>query len=509
MKETILFGKNNLSNMGSLKLNELFQGVSGAKIHGEEKLTPSRIVTDSRRVEPGSLFFAIPGFKNDGLDYIEEAIDRGALAVVSEVELSLGCRVPYIHVRNSREALASVAKVFYKSPDLRLKTIGITGTNGKTSVSLLCQSIINGSYKAGLIGTIHYDLGERTIPSYRTTPESVDIFRMLSDMIDSNCSHAIMEVSSHGLDQSRVKGIDFDVAVFMNLTHEHLDYHKDMDEYYDVKRKLFINPKGFPSAKLSVVNIDDLYGEKLYEELIQKRANVVSFGESENADLQVREIDLYSDRSAFTLTWKQEQIRVHSSLVGRYNVDNWMATAMVGVSQKMTLQEVEALLANFHGVPGRLQPVENDLNLSILVDYAHTPEALKYALETVRQICQGRLLVVFGCGGNRDKSKRELMTQRVAEISDFAWATSDNPRREKIDAIFSDMQKAPSWKGNIEFVEDRRHAIRLAIENCKEEDFLVIAGKGHETFQEVGTTVIPFDDVQVAREILRARKLLL
>jgi UDP-N-acetylmuramoyl-L-alanyl-D-glutamate--2,6-diaminopimelate ligase len=156
-----------------------------------------------------------------------------------------------------------------------------------------------------------------------------------------------------------------------------------------------------------------------------------------------------------------------------------------------------------------LQPVENDLNLSILVDYAHTPEALKYALETVRQICQGRLLVVFGCGGNRDKSKRELMTQRVAEISDFAWATSDNPRREKIDAIFSDMQKAPSWKGNIEFVEDRRHAIRLAIENCKEEDFLVIAGKGHETFQEVGTTVIPFDDVQVAREILRARKLLL
>ena len=214
MKETILFGKNNLSNMGSLKLKELFQGVSGAKIYGEEKLIPSRIVTDSRRVEPGSLFFAIPGFKNDGLDYIEQAIDRGALAVVSEVELSLGCRVPYIYVRNSREALASVAKVFYKSPDLRLKTIGITGTNGKTSVSLLCQSIINGSYKAGLIGTIHYDLGGRTIPSYRTTPESVDIFRMLSDMIDSNCSHAIMEVSSHGLDQSRVKGIDFDVVVW-------------------------------------------------------------------------------------------------------------------------------------------------------------------------------------------------------------------------------------------------------------------------------------------------------
>lgn len=507
MVDTLLFGSDNIGSINNKSLKKLFADIAESEIDGNVSLIPKRIVTDSRRVSPGSLFFAIPGRNNDGSDFIEEAIDRGAIAVVTEQKNILKSRVPYVKVNNVRRALALVSLKYYDYPDKKLELIGVTGTNGKTSVTMISQFILNTRKKAGLIGTIYYDLGGRTIPSYRTTPESIDICRMLKDMHEAACSCALMEVSSHGLDQLRVSDLEFDIGVFMNLTHEHLDYHSDMENYFQAKRKLFIHNE-LPITKLSIINQDDVYGLRLAEELKSVGNNVITFGSSEDADLYVKDIILKSDSSEFCLNWKGKSYKIKSPLVGRYNVDNWMASVLIAIFQGFKLEDAAKVLHKFTGVPGRLQKVDSIDSFSVLVDYAHTPEALEYSLETVRQICEGNLYVVFGCGGDRDRSKRAPMTSAVASKAHFAWATADNPRSEKLDDIFKDMQSAEGWQGKMDFVEDRRLAIRLAIERCKPGDTLVIAGKGHETYQAIGSTVIPFDDTQVVRELWEAKKIL-
>lgn len=482
-------------------LRELIHDLEDAQITGEESQIVSSLALDSRKVLPMSLFIAVSGEKNDGNNYIEEAISRGAVAIMTCKPYEGGRDVVVIQVKEVRLAMAHVARRFYDHPDESLHLVGVTGTNGKTTVSILSQFLLNeDNYQAGVLGTIRYDLGKRTLPSTKTTPESLDIQAMLDQMVQDGCKAAVMEVSSHGIALKRVQSMSFDVGVFLNLTQDHLDFHGSMEAYFREKSQFFTGGIG-NIPKIAVINIDDPYGLRLLKE-IPKKVRVITFGTSSDAMIRATNIELNEKGSSFNLHWPDGETIIRSPLLGAYNVSNVLASLAIGWASGRTMEELALKLINFKGVRGRMEKVNLGQDFSVIVDYAHTGDALFNALKALRPITSGRLLVVFGCGGNRDHRKRPSMTAAVQKWADFAWATADNPRDEDIEAIFNDMRAGVTDEEKILFVPERRRAIERALEEARFGDSVLIAGKGHETYQAIGDMVIPFDDCQVAKELL-------
>ncbi len=466
----------------------------------------SGLAIDSRRVVPGNLFFALPGRRADGASFIDEAVSRGAVAVVTaKLPAHAQSRVTFVQVADARAMLARVAQRYYKFPDRDLAVIGVTGTNGKTTVTHLLQHLLNADQRIGLLGTINYDLGARTVPSFRTTPESLDIYGMMAQMRDAGCRQAVMEVSSHGIDQQRVLGLQFGAAVFTNLTRDHLDYHRTLEAYFEVKQQLFTGGTGRP-PKVAVVNLDDPYGARLAA-LVPPEVKTVTYGEHPAAQVRAEQVVLNFKHTTFRLVWPGGTLELNSPLIGRYNVSNLLAAIATAWGLGRDPVVFLARLRAFGGVPGRMERIEAGQPYNVLVDYAHTDDALRNALGMLRTITPGRLLVVFGCGGNRDRTKRPLMVRAVQEYADFAFATADNPRSESLPQIFADMAAGVTVPEKISWTDDRRRAISLALDTARAGDCLLIAGKGHESYQEFADTVSPFDDRQVVRELIAIKAL--
>lgn len=490
----------------SVKLSDV-AGVNTEMLQGSLNTKVTGLVTDSRRVIPGSAFFAIPGQRTNGNDHLDEVFERGASTILtSQPDLEIPKNISAIYTKNPRLELAKFAKKFHGSPDKFLNIVGVTGTNGKTTVTSLTRHLLERPGRpVGLIGTVRYHLGDREVPSFRTTPEASDIYPLLRSMMVAGCSEAVMEVSSHGIHQSRVAGMEFEVGVFLNLTRDHLDYHGNMESYFCEKRKIFNGENGH-LPKVAVINSDCPYGKRLMDEL-PPHVHVVSFGEDKNATFRARNISLSSSGSEFILDSPLGSTVLSSPLLGRYNVLNVLASVSIVHALGMDVSKAIHKISNFSGVDGRMEKIDRGQGYRVVVDYAHTPDALRNALFMLRECTKGKLHLVFGCGGNRDKGKRLEMTKIACAGADRVWATADNPRTESLQEIFNDMRKGLSKNSKMKFVDDRRRAISMAMDGAGEDDCVLIAGKGHESFQEVQYTAIPFDDRIVAGELISAKQL--
>ncbi len=505
-EDTILYDKSSPTAMEP-QLHKLFSGISLVARRGELDCRVKSLETDSRRVAPGSLFFALQGLKTDGNFFVEEAIERGARAIVSSSPPLDREGVCFLQVEDIRGVLANVAARFFQHPEMDLEVVGVTGTNGKTTVAHLVHYFLNtGGASCGMLGTVKYDLGGRTIPASRTTPESPEIYSMLAQMRNYGCRRAVMEVSSHGIDQQRVQGLPFKVAAFLNLTRDHIDYHSGMEEYFEVKSGLLTGKTG-SVPEVTIVNIDDPYGQRLAER-ISGKSKLITFGENFKSSFRAANLSLNADETSFDLRWDNKTMPVSSPLLGRYNVSNLLAAFAICHSLGCDVERLIDRLEGFAGVPGRMEKVDAGQPFNVLVDYAHTDDALQNTLDMLRAITPRRLLAVFGCGGDRDRNKRPLMTHAVMDRCDNCWATSDNPRSESPEAIFEDMKAGVVHPCGINFVEGRRRAISLALDNCNPGDCLLIAGKGHETYQEIADSVLPFDDRLIALELLSKKRLI-
>jgi len=484
------------------------QLLSGSLIEflGKPRGAVTALTTDSRRVIPGALFFAVKGTRSDGNLFIDEAISRGACGVVTEHELSVKVPLFQVRVQDVRLALAEAARKFYGFPDRKLTVTGVTGTNGKTTVTHMVKYLQECTHKepVGMLGTVCYDLGERTLPSFRTTPDAVDTFAMLEHMVRAGCHHAVMEVSSHGLDQCRVRDLEFDTAVFTNLTRDHLDYHPDMEAYFACKKQLFDGGNG-KAPRHAVIGIDTEWGRRLANEI----PHCLTCGFAEDAALRVESLYREPGGSGFRLQYQGETGEGFLPMPGLYNLANMVCALGVIAVQGGDIWKVLPMLASLPGVPGRMEEVtEGYQPWHIFVDYAHTGDALENALKMLREVNPGRVHVVFGCGGNRDRAKRVEMTKAALTYADVCWATADNPRSETVENIFKDMRSGLPDGANLQFVSDRREAISRAIDGLRAGEILLVAGKGHETFQEFADRIVPFDDRVVIRELLQMKELL-
>lgn len=497
----------NATPVSETSLHELFSEHEILSSRGALQRPVTGLAMDSRRVVAGSVFFALPGLRTDGAIHVAEAVSRGAVAIVSaSAPAASPTKVTFIQVADARAALALAARRFYHFPDRDLKVVGVTGTNGKTTVAHLVKLFLEEGTRVGLLGTISYDLGARTVPSFRTTPEAPELYGMLSQMRGAGCREAVMEVSSHGIDQRRVQGMGFAAVVFTNLTQDHLDYHPSLEAYFLVKARLFTGEVGGVSA-VSVVNFDDEYGRRLVGYIPEGMSRVVTYGESTQALVRAENVELGFKDTTFTLIWPEGRARVRSPLLGLYNVSNVLAAAATAYGLGRNPHAFLARLALFPGVPGRMERIEEGQAFNILVDYAHTDDALRNALGMLRTITPGRVICVFGCGGNRDRAKRALMTRAVEDCADVVLATADNPRSEAVAAIFDDMRAGMTQPAKFTWIEDRRRALSLALDLCRPGDCLLVAGKGHETYQEFADTITPFDDRQVLRELINVKRL--
>ena len=485
--------------------NSLVQGIGVLDRSGEWGTRISCIVTDSRRIIPGALFFALPGLRSNGHAFLDDAIARGAAAVISGEPVGGLPAVAAAQVADPRQVLAEVARRFFGHPEAALHLAGVTGTNGKTTVSTLLRHLLQADgTQWGLVGTVRYHLGRRSIPSFKTTPESADLAGFFRQMTDAGCVGACLEVSSHALHQDRVHGFHFQVAAFTNLTRDHVDYHGDLAAYLDAKTALFDGRSG-SVPDVSVINIDDPSG-RILAEACRRRGRVLTFGLAPDADLRGQDLALDTGGAVFTVRHEGRTARFTTSLPGDYNVSNILCALAMAAALGRDPLTLAAVLASFPGVSGRMERVEAGQSFPVFVDYAHTDDALRNALRMLRGITPGRVLCVYGCGGNRDRGKRPAMTKAVAELAHLAWATADNPRKESIEQIFADMREGLGPLPGVSFVADRREAIGGALAAARAGDCVVIAGKGHETTQEFADTVVPFDDRQVVREILELRR---
>jgi UDP-N-acetylmuramoyl-L-alanyl-D-glutamate--2,6-diaminopimelate ligase len=463
------------------------------------------VTADSRKVVADSLFVAVRGGASDGHAHIAAAIAAGAVAVIAErapEEAPSG--VTWIHVSDSRKALGRVAAEFHGRPSAGLKTIGVTGTNGKTTTTFLLHAILKKSlHRAGLLGTIRVDDGETVAEATHTTPAADALQELLRRMADHGCRAVAMEVSSHGIDQQRSEAVDFDAAVFTNLTQDHLDYHGTMDRYFEAKFALFEQLASDPRGKkpVAVVNADDGYGKTIIERL-EGRMAVLRYGLGVHTDLRANNIRQTPKGTEFELSAKGKTFLVRSPLIGRFNVYNTLAALGAAQAIGVPMREAVAALADAPQVPGRMENVGTRDGVTVFVDYAHTPDALDNACRTLRELEPARLVTVFGCGGDRDRGKRPLMAEAAARHSDACLITSDNPRTEDPEAILREIE---SGIGRLptRTVTDRREAIRMAIHAAGPGDIVLIAGKGHETYQDFGSHRVHFDDREEARRALR------
>jgi len=454
---------------------------------------------DSRNVFPGCLFFAVKGQNLDGHDFVEEAVSRGAVAVVAERKVVLPKDVPLLLVPSSRLALASASSVFFGEPSKKLKVVGVTGTNGKTTTTFLIRSILNeAGVPAGLIGTVYYCVGGREIPAVRTTPESLDIQALFAGMVEEGLVAAVVEASSHALEQGRLRGIDFCAAVFTNLSPEHLDYHGDMTSYKSAKGKLF---SALPPEARAIINIDDQAGREFARET-PARVATYALDERGNFSASIQKMGL--GETSFVLGFPGGSIEIETPLVGLHNVYNILAAfATSNLVFEIEPECIARGIRNLKGVPGRLERIECGQDFPVLVDYAHTDDALRRVLVSLRPLVKGRLIVVFGCGGDRDRSKRPRMGRVAEEFADLIWLTNDNPRSEEPAAIIQEIERGIKERGKVTVESDRARAIHQALSSARRGDLVLITGKGHESVQIFRDSVVPFDDRIVAREGLR------
>jgi len=449
---------------------------------------------DSRKIKPGSLFVAVRGFHSDGHNYLANVFEAGAVAAVVE-EKDPAVNLPQIVVKDSRKAMAALAYNFYKDQIDALLLAGITGTNGKTSTAFLLQSVLNeAELPAGLIGTIAYQVGGKKIPAWNTTPEAVDICRLLHDMALSGSRAAVLEISSHAVALHRADGLPFDVAVFTNLTRDRLDFHKTEEAYFEAKAHLFslLKKNGY-----AVLNIDDSYGRKLAESMSGK---MVTYGFDSQADVRIKNWSGSISGLQIELHTGVGKLLLNSKLIGAFNVFNITAAAAAGIALGLDLERIKQGIEKLEAVPGRLQvhPLKQDVNA--VIDYAHTPDALEKALQALREIAPGRLIVLFGAGGDRDKGKRPLMGKAAEENADVCIVTTDNPRTEGPEQIIGDILQGMSDKSKQIVIVDRREALQYAVKTAQSGDTVLIAGKGHETYQDINGVKHDFDEVAVLRE---------
>ena len=471
------------------------------------------VAYDSRQVKPGAVFFALRGVNADGARFAPQAIAKGAMAVVAETPAPAGVKVPWIQVPSARTALAAAAAAFYGNPSAELVLVGITGTNGKTTIAYLLSSIFEAAgVKCGRIGTIGYRIAEREIDASRTTPEAPELQQMMREMRAQGCGACVMEVSSHALALHRVDGLRFTAAVFTNLTRDHLDFHGDMEAYFTAKRRLF---EILPDGAVGVINVDDRRGS----DFVAASRRPVTYAIDAAADVRPGPLTFSLDGLAFDVRTPRGALHVRSHLVGRPNAYNILAACAAAMALDLPFSAIEAGIANLENVPGRFQLVSSDADdVRVIVDYAHTDDALKNLLETARPLATGRLVTVFGCGGDRDRTKRPLMGAVAARLSDLVIVTSDNPRSEDPEKIIEEIRRgivmpadrlAPKGqqRGTPSIaIVDRRLAIEKAIAEARPGDLLLVAGKGHEKYQVIGDRTLPFDDVEVARAALARRR---
>jgi UDP-N-acetylmuramoyl-L-alanyl-D-glutamate--2,6-diaminopimelate ligase len=485
-----------------MQLKTLVAAISPRQIIGPLDRVVESIAYDSRRVQRNGLFVALRGEKSDGHQFVEQAVEKGATVIVTGQEVQ-SARATCIVVDDTRSALADLAATFYERPARRLKLAGVTGTNGKTTTTFLLKHICEkAGLRCGLLGTVRYEIADRVLPAVRTTPESLDVQELLAQMVNAGCKAAAMEVSSHALAQDRVRGIEWDVAVFTNLTQDHLDFHGTMENYFEAKASLFMGLASQESKKnaTAVINLDDRYGAQLVDRL-DKKIPIVTYGVGAQADFRASNYHAEFAGTSYQLDARGKSYLVRVPLIGRFNVANSMAALAAASSMGVSLRDAILSLGRSPQVPGRLEAVPAKRQFQIFVDYAHTDDALLNVLKTLRELSPRRLIVVFGCGGDRDKQKRPLMARVADQNADYSIITSDNPRKEDPDAIIADAEKG-FRSDRYEKITDRTKAIERAIELAQPRDIVLIAGKGHEAYQEFADHTVPFDDIQVARRAL-------
>ena len=482
-------------------VRDMVRDVPDIVVKGSDEVDVTGIQYDSRRIHPGDLFAALPGDRFDGIGFVQEAMEKGASAFLVPASADNLQGGPFIRARNVRQALAFISRNFYRDPSSQLKVVGITGTNGKTTISYLIHGIMDGAgIAAGLVGTVQYLVGSEILSASRTTPESPDLNALMDRMVSSGNDACVLEVSSHALTLERVTGIRMEVAVFTNLTRDHLDFHSEMEDYFQAKAGLFLDGE----VRHKLINIDDPYGRRLIEEM---GVRAMTFG-MENGDIRpTAEVSSGQWGSRFPLATPWGEMEVDTCLPGLFNVSNVMAA--VGACGLLGLDTgaISRGISEVRRVPGRFERIDRGQPYTAIVDYAHTPDALENLLENVRRITEGRMIVVFGCGGDRDRTKRPLMGEIVGNMSDVAFVTSDNPRSEDPESIINDilngMKKSAALTHRI---VDRREAIVAAVTEAVPGDTVVVAGKGHENYQIIGDRVLPFSDAdRLAEAIVEAQ----
>ncbi len=461
-----------------MKLRELLKDMTILEVHADLDMEILGVTYDSRKVQPGWLFVAITGYVTDGNLYIPMALEKGAAAIVTAKEQPKG--VPYVRVPSDRIALAQIGANLYDHPGRKMKMIAVTGTNGKTSTTLLLKHVleVTRDAKVGLMGTMENMIGKERIPTERTTPESLDLQQLLAQMYDGGCQYAMMEASSHAIYLERVGGLRFDVAAFTNLTEDHLDFHETMENYCDAKAVLF------ERCEKAVVNADDPWAQRI---MAHTQCPVITTCVTGEGTLRAENVELLSDGVRFDAVTEQETAKVHVCIPGKFTVYNVLTVLGCALSLGIGLKEAAAALETANGVKGRVEVVPTPGKLyTVLIDYAHTPDGLENVLSSVKGYCKGRLIAVFGCGGDRDPMKRPIMGKIGTDIADIAIITSDNPRTEDPNAIIADILKGVDpGKKNYRVIENRPCAIQYAMDIAEKDDIIILAGKGHETYQEI------------------------
>ena len=493
-----------------VQIGELVKSLPQAVLTGNPHQEVDGIAYDSRRVKPGDLFVCIRGFSVDGHRFANEAVTRGAVGLVVEKDagIVLDHEVAVIRTENSRKALALLGAKFYDYPSHKLRLIGVTGTNGKTTTTYLTKSILDGAgHRTGLVGGIGNQIGDRLLPAERTTPESLDLQRLFHEMVVAECDFAVMEVSSHAIRLDRTLGSEFDIGVFTNLSQDHLDFHDSLEDYFETKASFFasLEAEASRNGKDVVVNVDDAYGVEIAR---RARVPVIGYGTSSKAMYRATDIQTRPTGLDYRLLCPEGDFAVHLPITGHFNVYNSLAALGAAVAAGTPVVQAIRGLAWARAVPGRLEAIDEGQNFTVLVDYAHTPDGLENALEAVRGLTDKRSIVVFGCGGDRDKTKRPIMGEVAGRMADVVIVTSDNPRSEDPWAICAAV--AQGLRRTIgdkpyEIIVDRREAINHAVELAKQGDVILIAGKGHETEQIIGDKTIHFDDREEAARAIKQR----
>ena len=478
--------------MEPLKLKKLFENIKNLTWKGSKEISITSMTTHSKAVAPGALFIAKRGKTGDGHRFIPEAIAAGAVALLTDTYDPFLTSVTQIIHPDINSLGLPLARRFYHDPASSLHIFGVTGTSGKTTTAFLIQHFVPA---CGLTGSVMWMTGKKVVPAPINTPDLVTLMHLLSDMVQQSCSSAVIEISSHALDQKRIEGIPLKTAVFTNLSHDHLDYHSSMEEYAKAKAQMF---SSLSSQSTAIINGDDLWAARIVQDC---GAPIVRYGLNPHLDIAATDLKLSSRGMEFQVTWKGQKERFTTSLIGRFNIYNILAATAVALYENQTLQQIAEALQQFTGVPGRLERVPNRRELQVFVDYAHKPDALKNVLTTLQEIKRGRIITVFGCGGQRDTAKRSKMGAIAEQFSDFTFVTSDNPREEDPIAIAKQVMQGFQARGSYAVELDRKQAIAQALDLAKPEDIVLIAGKGHETYQIFADRTIPFDDRKIVQDI--------